>query len=595
MEKDIVTGTSENSAANLREIEAKQWVEKEFRVGRSNVVSRAQLERDRARLNEWLLKEVADAGRRSDDDDFLMEMTASKALNCFGEPAEEKAKKEQARVIALNESRAKEREEQRLASEYLHHPVTRMGIFFKNASSMPMSEQSSMVGDSQADFESLPSGSASVVNEMVRMENERDAALLRADNAAETYAEGNPYTQRANVYERMWVLVSEESDAWKICCSVFSGLKEEARKGHRQLSACKNCASIFFPFFPDEYHMHEISAKFKSCLDPRTSEGDCESLPQRALVSLAKEAKAYEKRGDEEYIKLIRMVKGTRSNKGTTKYDRFELCENSNVECCESSSKKTFQSRNLAVGVLELVIQLHLRIPISSRLMKPNLHGGGIADYFQRYRHFVPEFSDETLFRCFLIEFGQHVRRTIKFDPKFQYRSNWWSGRDLSLPSHFVLSGGFGVLIKLDKAGLVHLAKSLAEGTLRVLDDFCSRNWNKDFLRRSAVEEEAELQYYLEQIPEELEKEELEKGLIPTLQPLQVVVNPEARDAEKAKKVSSSMLAKRPPELTPKEIELRERKRKNNADYKARQKALLETAALESRLKSQKKNNDRKE
>ena len=584
MEKDVVTGTSENSASNLREIEARHWIQQEFRHGRSNVVSRAQLERDRARLNEWLLKGVADAGKRSDNDDFLLEMTASKALNCFGESAAEKAKKEQARVIALNESRAKEREEERLSTEYLHHPVTRMGIFFKNAPSMPMSEQSSMVGDSRADFESLPSGSASVINGLVRMENEKDAALLRAGDVAETCFEGNPYNQRANVYERMWVLVSEESDAWQVCCSVFSEMRKEAKHKHQQIAACKNCATVFIPFFPDEYHMHQSSTRFKNCLDPRSAEGDCESLSQRALVGLAQEAKAYKKEGGEEFIKLPRMVKGTRGHRAVVKYGRFELCENSNVDCCESFSKKTFQSRNLAVGVLNLVIQLHLKIPIPSKLLKPNLHGAGLAGYFQRYRHFVPEFDDETLFRCFLIEFGRHVRRTAKFDPYFEHKSNWWSGPDASAASNFVLSGGFGVLVKLDKSGLVHLAKSLAEGTCRVLDDYCSDNRNSDFLNRSAVEEEGELLEYLEQIPPDLEKEEIEKERLPTLQPLQVVVNPEARDAEKNQKTSKTMLSKRGPDLDEKTKKRRDQLREAQKAFQAKKKAEKEAARASSKL-----------
>lgn len=583
MEKDIVTGTSENSAYNLRETQARQWVQEEFWIGRSSVVSRAQLEQDRARLDAWLLRGVEDVERRTGDYDFLMEMTASKALNCFGESAEEKAKKEQARVIALNESRAKRREEERLLAEQLHHPVTRMSIFFKNPTSMNISEQNSVVGDSQADLESLPSGSASVVNELVRMENEKDDALLRADNVAETIFEGNPYTQRANVYERMWVLVSEENPVWKVCCSVFSEFRKEAKEAHRQLAACKNCASIFFPFFPDEYHMHQISAKFKSCLDPRTSEGDCESLPQRALVGLAQEAKAYKKEGDEEFIKLPRMVKGTRGHRAVVKYGRFELCENNNVSC-ESNSKKTFQARNLAVGVLELVIQLHFRIPISSKLLKPNHHGAGFADYFQHYISFVPEFSDDILFRCFLIEFGQHVRRTIKFDPGFKFNSNWWSGPCISPASTFVESGSVGRLVTLDKHGLVQLAKSLAEGTCRVVDDFFHDGKNREFIVRATVEKEVELLNYLQQIPPGLENEKVENERLPILKPLEVGTNPEVTLVEMSKRVSKTKLSKRPPDLDDDEVREMERKRKNKADSRARKKA--EAARSTSRLYS---------
>ena len=244
---------------------------------------------------------------------------------------------------------------------------------------------------------------------------------------ADTPADANPYTQRPNVYERMWVWVSKENDIWKFCCSVLADMTEEARAKKRQFAACKKCAAIFFPF-PDDYHMHELSDKFKTRVDARTSEGDCESLPWRALVGLAKEAKAYEERGGEEFIKIIRIVRGTRSNQGDVKYDRFELCENNKVECWETTSKKSFQARNLAVGILKLVIQLHFKIPIRSDLVDPRYHGAGICDYFQRYRHLVPEFENETLFRCFLAAFGKHVMKATHFDSGFAYRSNWWIG-----------------------------------------------------------------------------------------------------------------------------------------------------------------------
>lgn len=254
---------------------------------------------------------------------------------------------------------------------------------------------------------------------------ERDNALLRAEEVAISFTEGNPFIQRADLFERMWVLVSDSNPAWNACCSIFSALKKKSTALHRQLAACKNCATVFFPLFPDEYHMHQSSAQFKSCVDSRSMDKVSESIAQRALVSLAQEANAYKKEGGEEYIKLIRVARGTRDNKGGVKYGRFELCENSHVESCESTSQVTLMSRNLAVGVLKLIIQLHFKVPISSKLLRPELHGAGFADYFQRYRHFVPEFADDTLFRCFLVEFGQHARRADKFDHGFKLNSNW--------------------------------------------------------------------------------------------------------------------------------------------------------------------------
>lgn len=579
---------SENSVSNLREVKKRQETEKRFRYDRSNVVSHAQLEKDRARMNKWLVKGTsAEHENKSSMDEFTMEILASKALKCFegqkGLEAEERTKKECLRVNSLNSARSSQKKEEHLAAELLHHPRSRMDLFFKNPQATASLEPVTMSESDSDVFESLPSGSASVIEELTRLGNEKDQALLLAEEVAEEY-EGNPYTQRANVFERRWVLVSEDNSAWKLFCEVFSDLREAAKKSHRQVAACKNCATVFFPFFPDNYHMHQSSTKFKSCLDPRSAEGDCESLLRKAAVSLAIEAGAYKKEGDDEYIKAIRIVKGVRGKNSTAKYGRLELCDNANITCYESNSKRVFESRNLAVGILKLIIQLHLKIPIPRKLVQVNQHAAGLGDYFQRYRSFVPEFKDETLFRCFLIEFGQHARRTTQFDPSYEYHTNWWSGPDYGMPSSFVAPGGCGVLVRLDKSGLVQLAKALAQGTLRVLDDYCYDGTNSQFLNNPFVDEDVPLQEYLDKIPPELEEEEIEKEWLPVLRPLEVALNPEARKAEKCKKHSETKLAKRPPDLTEEKLRERDRKRANQAAYAARKKAEKEAARLLSRL-----------
>ena len=253
-----------------------------------------------------------------------------------------------------------------------------MAIFFKNVHSMTVSHQGSIFDDSQIDFESLPSESASILNEIVRLENEKDAVLLRAEKVAWDHADGNPFKQAANIHKRMWVVVSEYSPVWLVYCAVFLELMDEARKNNRQVAACMNCATIFIPFFPDDYHMHQRSANFKKSVGPK-AEANWDLLSQKALVDLAKEANAYKKEGGDEYIKLIRIVKGSRGHRANVKYDQFELCENSNVEHCESMSEKKFYSRNLTVGMLKLTIQLHIKVPIGSKLLKPKQHGAGFA------------------------------------------------------------------------------------------------------------------------------------------------------------------------------------------------------------------------
>lgn len=578
---------SENSVSNLREVKKRQETEKRFRYDRSNVVTRAQLEKDRARLNKWLVKGTsAEHENRAPADDFLMEMLASKAFNCFEDQksveAAEKTKKECLRVNALNSARSSQKKEEQLAAELLHHPQSRMAAYFKNPTAAPSQEPATMMESGSDDFESLPSGSASVIQELTRLGDEKDQALKLAHEVAEEY-EGNPYSQRANVFERRWALVSEDSSAWQLCCSVLTELRETAKKSHQQLAACKNCATVFFPFFPDDYHMHQLSTKFRRCLDPRSAEGDCESLLQKALVGLAKEAGAYKKEGGDEFIKVVRVVKGVRGKSSTAKYGRLDLCDNANITCYENSSMKTFECRNLAVGILKLIIQLHLKIPVPRKLVQVNQHAAGLGDYFQRYRSFVPEFKDDTLFRCFLIEFGQHARRTTQFDPNYEFHTNWWSGPDYGVPSSFVAPGYCGVLVRLDKSGLVQLAKTLAQGTFRVLDDYLFDGRNGDFLRDSFIEEDLPLQNYLGQIPPDLEQEEIEKERVPVLRPLEVALNPEAQRAERDKKDSETKLAKRPPDLTTDEIERREAERKRVAEYRKKKK---DAERLKSKLKS---------
>jgi len=110
---------------------------------RDLVITRQQMEQDIARLRKWLTDASAKSEKKSPMDDFLLEMTATKALNSFNHPveanaAEEKAKKDQVHFLALNEARAKKQKEERLSSEHLRYPETRMKLFFKAAPSMSM-------------------------------------------------------------------------------------------------------------------------------------------------------------------------------------------------------------------------------------------------------------------------------------------------------------------------------------------------------------------------------------------------------------------------------------------------------------------------
>lgn len=383
MEKDdFNVVVSENSARNLEEVKTRQEIDKFFRHGRSDVVIFHHDKKHHARSKRWLDEaRIKDNEENSSRYDLFLEMTASKELEGFKQN-EIKA----SQFIADKKSKSQKKKEERISSDYLHHPQTRMGIFFKNAPNMCMSEHVSVSESDDNDFESLPNESGSVISEFFRLESERDAALLRADNTAETCTLEDTYIQRADVFERMWMHVEEDDPVWKVYCTVLLNILVDARKNHRQVSACMNCATIFIPFFPDDYHMHQRSAEFKTCIGSRSDGAEWKILIQKALVNLAKEALAYRKIGGDEYIKLIRIVKGTRGHRNNVKYDRIELCQNSNVESCQSVSENKFQSRNLTVGILKLVIQLHFKIPIPKKMVQPYHHGAGLSDYFERYR-----------------------------------------------------------------------------------------------------------------------------------------------------------------------------------------------------------------
>lgn len=155
--------------------------------------------------------------------------------------------------------------------------------------------------------------------------------------------------------------------------------------------------------------------------------------------------------------------------------------------------------------------------------------------------------------------------------------------------SHFIkrCSVGAHVVRELDRTGLVELAKSLAEETFRSLDDFCTDGVYANFIAGRGFEEEDEILQHLKEVPPSGDEDEDEKGMKergPRLQPLSFSANPEARDAEKGKKVSSSKLSKRPPDLPEKKRQQMERKRLNKIDSRAKQKSEKKAARLTSRL-----------
>ena len=144
-------------------------------------------------------------------------------------------------------------------------------------------------------------------------------------------------------------------------------LNADCHKKHQQLSACRNCMTVFYPFFPkEEFHLHEPSESFKKHMSSKfggkamekvADSGEPEdSFTYQALVGLAKEADAY--REDEygnAYIKLLRFVRGHRRHKSKG-YEKTEFCENCSVEGFpEQVAEEKYRIENLAAGIHTLV------------------------------------------------------------------------------------------------------------------------------------------------------------------------------------------------------------------------------------------------
>lgn len=135
--------------------------------------------------------------------------------------------------------------------------------------------------------------------------------------------------------------------------------------------------TIFYPQFPDDFHLHRKSAGFKTAIDGRVTSSNLEvvlaadddekelreSTSYKALIALAKEAKAYKKEVDadgvlREYIKMVRFVKGVRMAAGGVKYPKVELCERCEVEGdIQEAAKQKYKVKGLADGIIQLILR----------------------------------------------------------------------------------------------------------------------------------------------------------------------------------------------------------------------------------------------
>ena len=204
---------------------------------------------------------------------------------------------------------------------------------------------------------------------MVLEENANLAIRAKANQITESLSDMNNHHQPPNVFDRMWTPVTKENPIWKMYKDLLDELKYWCKEKKQMLSACKNCMTIFTPFFPSDYNLHVPSNEFKTSVDRRRikscldtwwdapkDEAFYETFQYKALIGLSKEAKAYKKEDDIEYIKLLRVVKGHRAHDGQKSFEHFEMCENCEVENdLEEVARKKFKTEGLAFGILKII------------------------------------------------------------------------------------------------------------------------------------------------------------------------------------------------------------------------------------------------
>jgi hypothetical protein len=201
--------------------------------------------------------------------------------------------------------------------------------------------------------------------EMVLAEKAREAARLKSGTPTERL-EDSRADQPLDVFNRRWTPVSMDNPIWREYRGTLRSMKTELQKKRQQMSACRKCMTIFYPFFPADFHLHDASPAFKSALNSKAIDAATikyadsghiwNSFQYKALVGLAKEAGAYfEDECGVQYIKLIRIVRGHRSHKDRG-YENVEFCENCEMdECPKYESQQRFRSETLAAGIFKLL------------------------------------------------------------------------------------------------------------------------------------------------------------------------------------------------------------------------------------------------
>lgn len=304
------------------------------------------------------------------EDEELADLTAS-----FREAQTQRLRKQEDDYVAQLDRVKKQASLRKQAAETFVHPEIRMREVFQAKQLLQTPTHSTTVGsiaeESAECCDDLEADATHLVHQLILQEKARQANMQRADQSTTDLSDMRLEHQPANVFERMWTPVCEDNPIWRRYRQLFNEMRRSRTAKHQQLAACASCMTIFTPFFPADFHLHRLSKGFKTAADERRfsacveavveadeDAGFYESPTYKALVELAKEAKAYKKDGGDEYIKLLRVVQGVRSHRGKGKYDRLEICENFEVESdLQEVAKKRFKVQTLAGGILELIFR----------------------------------------------------------------------------------------------------------------------------------------------------------------------------------------------------------------------------------------------
>jgi hypothetical protein len=169
-----------------------------------------------------------------------------------------------------------------------------------------------------------------------------------------------------------------------------------------------------------------------------------------------------------------------------------------------------------------------------------------------------------------LIALQSHVKTTLELDWTDYPKTHWWKGSGYDQSTFFVDSGRGNAFADFDEDGRQRLADNLADSTLKVIKMYQVCGFRQDYLRSSALAAGSDfLKQYIKAIPEDIAEEQLpeQSRHVPQFIP---EGSPETHRREA---MSKTKIAKRPPDLSEKAKQERDRKKVNQDAYRARKKA----------------------